>query len=727
MTHSSKSAEKARQAAVAAAARRSYVPLGIDVSGLRCLVVGGGRVGARKALKLAEGGARVVVLSPETCPRLRDAIGDGAIEWRRRRYAPSHLDGFLLVVAATSDPALNIRIAHDAEKRGMLACVVSPGRFSRVIFPATYTNGQVTVAVHSDGRDCARSREVRDEIAGVLGKKKLPPMQLGLLGARRTDLPAEVFDVLTRNTRRLQELEAPQADILFLSTCQRWECYCLARSPGAVMRDVRRTVEDTCGVLLEAHRGALHSKFGVAAFHHLLRVVCGLDSPLRGETDIVGQVRSAIAQSSDGRHSALGGVFDLCLRAQRGIRRKSGLSRDGNSWARAIISQLEGQISPLSSRRILVFGWGQLSKAVTLQLLERGARVLPFSGRADTSELRCGSEASLLARSPEALPDYLGAGDAIILSSDPSADLLRQIRERMSLGGFIVIDLTGHHGADFEVGGRYFGPSDVGDVRLTGEEAARIALAEKLVLEHALRWHVRHGAEEEPARRRIRVGARPSRLSRAQVEEVLDILRVLSPDAFLELTTMDSPCDRDRTTPLPEIEADDFFTRDLDDALRRGDIDLAVHSAKDLPERVPDGLCVAAVTPAFAPWECLVARDSMPLGELPAGAKVGTSSDRRRQRLTWLRPDLAACDVRGNVPDRLAQLDEGRYDALVLAAAGLIRLNLQHRVSQVFSLAEFPPMAGQGSLALTVRDDDEELRRLLEPLDLGQVEEMPWA
>jgi hydroxymethylbilane synthase len=171
----------------------------------------------------------------------------------------------------------------------------------------------------------------------------------------------------------------------------------------------------------------------------------------------------------------------------------------------------------------------------------------------------------------------------------------------------------------------------------------------------------------------------------------------------------------------------DFFTRDLDRALLDGRIDLAVHSAKDLPARLPGGLAVAALTPAFAPRDALVSRRGQPLGELPPGARVGTSSDRRRQQLLALRSDLAPCDVRGNVPDRVRQLEAGRYDALVLAVAGLVRLGMEEHIAQVFGLSEFPPAPGQGALALLVRRSDRRLRRALARLDLGDRRDLPWA
>jgi uroporphyrin-III C-methyltransferase/precorrin-2 dehydrogenase/sirohydrochlorin ferrochelatase len=142
-----------------------YLPLAIDVHGLPCLVVGGGRVGTRRALKLAAAGAHVTVVAPDISVRLRRHAREGHVDWRPGGYDVGMLNGFILVVAATADRELNRRIRLDADARGVLCCVVSPGRLSRFIFPAAYHDGQLTVAVHSDGRDCRLSQRVRDRIA----------------------------------------------------------------------------------------------------------------------------------------------------------------------------------------------------------------------------------------------------------------------------------------------------------------------------------------------------------------------------------------------------------------------------------------------------------------------------------------------------------------------------------------------------------------------------------
>lgn len=149
-----------------------YLTLGINMAGLRCLVVGGGRVGARKVSTLVFAGAEVTVLAPAISDALQELSSAGRIHWQQGEYTPAALADFMLVVAATADPAVNLRIVSDAEERGILSCNVSAAGRSRVIFPALYAGGDVTVAVHSHGQSCRRSKDLRDEIARWLSAKK---------------------------------------------------------------------------------------------------------------------------------------------------------------------------------------------------------------------------------------------------------------------------------------------------------------------------------------------------------------------------------------------------------------------------------------------------------------------------------------------------------------------------------------------------------------------------
>jgi hydroxymethylbilane synthase len=212
---------------------------------------------------------------------------------------------------------------------------------------------------------------------------------------------------------------------------------------------------------------------------------------------------------------------------------------------------------------------------------------------------------------------------------------------------------------------------------------------------------------------RLQLGARGSPLSLAQAKLVTEALAGL---AEVELIVVRTTGDRLSAAGSP-IEWKGDFTRELDEALMDGRIDFAVHSMKDVPARVPDGLRLAAVPVREDPRDVLIARPRRSFEHLPRGARVGTSSPRRKAQLLAARPDLEVLEARGNVDTRIARLAEGRFDAIVLARAGLSRLALLEEISEVLSPGLVLPAIGQGALAIYARRDDRATLALLESLD----------
>jgi len=218
---------------------------------------------------------------------------------------------------------------------------------------------------------------------------------------------------------------------------------------------------------------------------------------------------------------------------------------------------------------------------------------------------------------------------------------------------------------------------------------------------------------------RIRIGSRGSTLALAQTEEVVERLRRLVPECSVTVVPIVTTGDRDRATSLTVLGGSGVFAKELHEALLAGTIDLAVHSAKDLPTQLPPGLVLVAVLAREDARDVLVTSPPRKLGELPAGARVGTSSRRRQALLQRARPDLIVVDIRGNVDTRLRKLREGIVDALVLGAAGLRRLSQADLVAEYLDPDEFVPAPGQGALAVVARESDgrlELLSRLDEPL-----------
>lgn len=201
------------------------------------------------------------------------------------------------------------------------------------------------------------------------------------------------------------------------------------------------------------------------------------------------------------------------------------------------------------------------------------------------------------------------------------------------------------------------------------------------------------------------VGTRGSRLALRQTEIALGVLAAATPGATFEVRTIQTTGDLS-DAPLTEAGGRGVFVVEIERALLEGEIDIAVHSLKDLPSEETPGLTIAAVLEREDPRDVLVSRGGLTLSQLPAGAAVGTGSPRRAAQIKALRPDVTVKEIRGNVDTRIRKVEEGRYDAAVLAAAGLARLGWLERAAQVFTPGEMLPAVGQGALAVQVRTGD---------------------
>ncbi len=211
----------------------------------------------------------------------------------------------------------------------------------------------------------------------------------------------------------------------------------------------------------------------------------------------------------------------------------------------------------------------------------------------------------------------------------------------------------------------------------------------------------------------FRIGTRKSKLALWQANYVKEQLKNLG--YSVELVLITTTGDKILDSPLAKIGGKGLFVKEIEEALLRGDIDLAVHSLKDVPMVLPEGLTLGAITEREEPFDVLISRDSRKLQELPKGAKVGTSSLRRQVQIKRKRPDIKVEVLRGNVDTRLRKLDEGLYDAIVLAYAGVKRTGFEARVSEV--LNDFIPAVGQGSLAIEIRQGDQEVYNVVAFLD----------
>ena len=217
----------------------------------------------------------------------------------------------------------------------------------------------------------------------------------------------------------------------------------------------------------------------------------------------------------------------------------------------------------------------------------------------------------------------------------------------------------------------------------------------------------------------VTVGTRGSALARRQTERVVHLLEAAWPGLVCEVRAIVTRGDRTQSSgePLPEIGGKGLFTAELEQALRDGEIDLAVHSLKDLPAEEAPSVALGAVCSREDVRDCLVARDGLTLADLPEGAVVGSSSLRRAAQLRWFRPDFNVRSIRGNVDTRVRKVREGEFDAVVLAAAGIRRLGMEDAVTEWLSGETMLPAPGQGALAVQCRAGDEPLLALLAAID----------
>jgi len=213
----------------------------------------------------------------------------------------------------------------------------------------------------------------------------------------------------------------------------------------------------------------------------------------------------------------------------------------------------------------------------------------------------------------------------------------------------------------------------------------------------------------------IRIGTRSSQLAQWQANWVASQLRALG--AAIELVEITTQGDLQQRGPVAALGLQGVFTKEIQSAVLAGNVDVAVHSLKDLPTQTVDGLVIAAVPPRESSADALVSQRAASLADLPAGARVGTGSLRRQAQLQHLRPDLEIVGIRGNVDTRLRKLSDGQYDAIVLACAGLRRLGLQDQIVELLEPPRMLPAPGQGALALECRADASEVRELLSRLD----------
>ena len=215
----------------------------------------------------------------------------------------------------------------------------------------------------------------------------------------------------------------------------------------------------------------------------------------------------------------------------------------------------------------------------------------------------------------------------------------------------------------------------------------------------------------------IKIGTRGSKLALWQANWVKSVLEEKFPPHTVELIIIKTRGDKILDVPLAKVGGKGLFVKEIEHALLSGQIDIAVHSMKDMPAQIPEGLCIGAVPERENPSDVFISRNGKRLDEMASGSIIGTSSLRRGAQLRHVRPDIVIEPLRGNLDTRLKKLEAGNYDAIVLAAAGVKRLNLEHKITEYLNTETLLPAIGQGALCIETRADDPLVGPLVAPLD----------
>ena len=219
----------------------------------------------------------------------------------------------------------------------------------------------------------------------------------------------------------------------------------------------------------------------------------------------------------------------------------------------------------------------------------------------------------------------------------------------------------------------------------------------------------------------IRIGTRGSQLALWQANWVKSELEDLYPDLHIELEVIKTSGDKILDVPLAKVGGKGLFVKEIEQALMDGQIDIAVHSMKDMPGDLPESLCIGVIPEREVPYDILISQGDKPIKNLPTGARVGTSSLRRASQLLYMRPDIEIFPLRGNLDTRIKKLTSENLDAIILAGAGVKRLNLEHVISEYIDPEIILPAVGQGALCIEVRKADPPVHELIAPLDHAET------
>lgn len=566
-------------------------------------------------------------------------------------------------------------------------------------------------------------------------------MELVLVGLSHKTCSVETREAFSINPERRRLLlqamlsgRLAAEELVWVSTCNRVDLYAVGRKKDCEAALIGFLSDPSLHERGKAGGGHLYSKTGKEALDHLLNVVCGLDSMVVGENEILGQLKDSYygAKSAGSTGRLTNTIFQRAIGVGKHVRANTKISQGGRSVAFVAVQYAGRIFGDLDKAKVLLLGAGEMAEAAALAFTEKKA-ALTVVNRTLSKGQELAAKFSAQCRPWEDLERALTEADvALVSTSAPEPVLTRDLMDRIMRlrhgNPIFLVDISVPRNIQPETGtlsNVYLYNIDdleriVADnlAQLTGEiEKARGMIETK----GAEIWDkFSQDSSVDPANfsQPLVIGTRGSRLALAQTDIICELVRKegvaieqkiikTSGDMFLE----------ESAQKLIASGGKGLFVKEIENDLLAGGSRLAMHSLKDLPGELADGLVTAAFLKREDPRDALVSRSGLKLADLPPNPRIATGSLRRRYQLARLRPDAVFFPLRGNMDTRLAKLDRGDCDAIVVACAAFKRLGLEKRLTQVFSADEVVPAPGQGVIAVETAVSDLPVLRLARRLD----------
>lgn len=564
------------------------------------------------------------------------------------------------------------------------------------------------------------------------------------LGLNYRTAPVEVRERFAVPAHRIAEeggrllSHAGVRGCVILSTCNRMELY-FTMDRKAALSEMEEWLLDSRSLSAEPGQ-YFYTHEGNDVSYHLCRVLSGLDSMVLGETEIFGQVKKAYSMALEAKltDGNLNKLFQKAFSVGKKVRTRTSINEGTISVGSTAVELAEQIFGDLQKTKVLILGAGEMSRVTAQSLQSRGASGIFVANRSYDRAVELARTMNAEAIRYDDWTDHLKTVDIVVASTSAPHYIvepkdIEPVRAARKYRSLFLIDISVPRNvapevADIDEVYLY----DIDTLRELADEARKKREQEITHCEEIIRNEMKE-IDIEVHVPSLVLGTRGSALALAQAEMTEKALAAkypsMNPSRRIIKTTGDIRTDVPlaRVAEASGIVDKGVFIKELETALYDGEVDVAVHSLKDMPSELDSRFCLAAVLPRASSVDVIVSKRGRGDQAIPEGGVVATSSVRRRRQLLMLRPDVAVADVRGNVPtrlDKLAQNDE--WDALLLARAGLDRLGLTPEVLAAREVPlyltecdpdEFLPAAGQGAVALEVRADNTRVASLLAPLN----------